>query len=234
MVGENHNTLLKEQIAYYRARAKEYDEWFFRKGRYDHGEKLNRHWFNEVEQVRQSLDRFKPAGRVLELACGTGLWTGQLLRHASQVTAVDAVPEVLVINQNRVGSKQVQYIQADIYEWSPPGQYDVVFFGFWLSHVPPERFEEFWELVNSALEQEGRVFFVDSRYDPTSTAKDHRLEGDRATTVTRRLNDGQEYRIVKVFYKPLELTERLKGLGWSLKAEETDHYFIYGSGRKRG
>ena len=29
--------LLDEQMAYYRARADEYDEWFFREGRYDRG-----------------------------------------------------------------------------------------------------------------------------------------------------------------------------------------------------
>jgi hypothetical protein len=29
---------------------------------------------------------------VLELACGPGVWTGHLLRHASEVTAVDASP----------------------------------------------------------------------------------------------------------------------------------------------
>ncbi|HSO53096.1 MAG TPA: class I SAM-dependent methyltransferase [Actinomycetes bacterium] len=32
---------------------------------------------------------------MLELACGPGVWTGQLLRHASDVTAVDASPEML-------------------------------------------------------------------------------------------------------------------------------------------
>ena len=30
---EEHENLLGEQIAYYRARAAEYDEWFYRKGR---------------------------------------------------------------------------------------------------------------------------------------------------------------------------------------------------------
>ncbi len=29
--------ILEEQKAYYRARAAEYDEWFYREGRYDHG-----------------------------------------------------------------------------------------------------------------------------------------------------------------------------------------------------
>ena len=35
---------LREQIAYYRARADEYDEWFLRRGRYDHGDAENARW----------------------------------------------------------------------------------------------------------------------------------------------------------------------------------------------
>jgi demethylmenaquinone methyltransferase/2-methoxy-6-polyprenyl-1,4-benzoquinol methylase len=65
--------LLEGQLGYYRARAEEYDEWFLRTGRYDRGSEWNRRWFLELERVRQELDRFGPAGRVLELACGTGL-----------------------------------------------------------------------------------------------------------------------------------------------------------------
>ncbi len=94
--------LLEGQLAYYRARAGEYDEWFLRKGRHDRGPEWNRRWFWEIEEVRRELDRFRPTGNVLELACGTGLWTVELARHAASVTAVDASPEVLEINRTRL------------------------------------------------------------------------------------------------------------------------------------
>jgi len=70
---------IEEQIEYYRARSGEYDEWFLRQGRYDRGPALNEAWFREVRAVRAALDTFRPTGNLLELACGTGLWTEQLL-----------------------------------------------------------------------------------------------------------------------------------------------------------
>ncbi|MEJ2551118.1 MAG: class I SAM-dependent methyltransferase [Anaerolineales bacterium] len=227
---DDPNNMLNEQISYYQARSREYDEWFYRQGRYDRGEALNRRWFSEVEEVSRALHAFEPAGNVLEIACGTGLWTAQIVQHATQVTAIDAVSEVLAINQSRVNSSKVHYLQANIFEWQPREQYDTIFFAFWLSHVPPERFEAFWTLVKSALKPKGRVFFIDSRYDATSTAQDHALEGSNATTISRRLNDGREFRIVKVFYDAAQLSERLAKTGWQFTIEETSHYFIYGCG----
>ena len=58
----DHNILVGEQISYYQARAHEYDEWFFRQGRYDRGDELNEQWFSEVKQVRQAVDAFGPTG----------------------------------------------------------------------------------------------------------------------------------------------------------------------------
>lgn len=229
--GEIVNNSLQEQIAYYRARAGEYDQWFLRQGRYDRGPKVNAQWFSEVEQVQVALGAFAPTGRVLELACGTGLWTQHLVRYADSVTALDASPEVLAINRARVGGDKVQYLQADILDWMPNGQYDVVFFSFWLSHVPPERFDDFWNLVQDCLAPGGRVFLVDSLYAPTSTAADHRLAGTEAVTLTRRLNDGQEFRIVKVFYEPEALAHKLAGLGWQFDVMGTKNYFLYGQGK---
>ena len=230
MVTEDIHSLIQQQIAYYQARASEYDEWFLRQGRYDRGPEFKQQWFEEVEQVRNSLTRFKPDGKVLELACGTGLWTQQLLGHAQHITAVDAAAEVLKLNQQRLQSSKVKYIQADIFTWQPEERYDVVFFSFWLSHVPSQYFEQFWQMVSRALKSRGRVFFVDSRHEPTSTARDHHLGEAHAGTAERRLNDGREYRIVKIFYEREQLEKRLSQLGWSVRVNETPNYFLFGHG----
>jgi SAM-dependent methyltransferase len=228
--------LLREQVAYYRARAAEYDQWWLRQGRYDRGADLNARWFADAEAVRSALTGFRPSGRILELACGTGVWSKQLLPFASRLTTVDASPEMLAINAARLQSPLVRYIQADMFQWQPTenDRYDTIFFGFWLSHVPPERFSAFWKLVGSCLAPGGRVFFVDSRHEQTSTAVDHTLPEPTTPVLQRRLNDGREFRIYKVFYDPVQLTQRLQELGWRVEVAQTAHYFIYGFGSYAG
>ena len=223
--------ILRQQIDYYRHRSAEYDEWFQRQGRYDRGDALNKQWFDEVAELEKALDDFRPAGRVLEFACGTGWWTQRLAKYADSLTAIDASPEVIEINRRRLGpdATRVQYVQSDIFRWRPAERYDVAFFSFWLSHVPPEKFEPFWDVVRSSLAPAGRVFFIDSAYTQTSTAKDHSLEGPDASTMTRRLNDGREYRIVKVFYDPSALQQRLESIGWQATVRPTPTFFIHGS-----
>ena len=41
MTTTEDQTLLREQLDYYRARAAEYDQWWLRQGRYDRGAALN-------------------------------------------------------------------------------------------------------------------------------------------------------------------------------------------------
>ena len=229
--------LIEGQRAYYRARAGEYDEWFLRKGRYDRGPEENRRWFSEMEQVRRELDRFGPTGEVLELACGTGLWTVELARKAAGITAVDASPEVLEINRARLQEAgpgiPIRYVQADLFDWRPEKAYEVVFFGFWLSHVPPGRFAAFWELVRSAMRPGGRAFFVDSLRAETWAEKQRLGRDPRGHTTLRRLNDGREFRIVKVFYEPSGLEARLADMGWSFSVRSTENSLLYGFGERR-
>lgn len=232
MTTAEDSTPLREQLEYYRARAAEYDLWWLRQGRYDRGAALNAQWFDEAAVVSSALAAFRPAGRVLELACGTGIWSEQLLPFTSHLTLLDGSPEMLSIATARLRSPQVHTIQADLFQWQPTEQFDGVFFGFWLSHVPPERFADFWTLVSRCLAPNGRVFFVDSRYDHTSTAVDHRLPEPDATVLRRRLDDGREFKIYKIFYDPAELAGRLRGLGWQVDIRQTDHYFLYGSGHR--
>jgi len=224
--------VLREQLDYYRERAAEYDQWWLRQGRYDRGPEQKEQWFAEASEVRAALDAFRPGGRVLELACGTGIWTEQLLPYADELTAIDGSREMLAINAGRLRSPRVRYIEADLFRWrpTPGGRFDTIFFGFWISHVPPEKFADFWDLVDSCLAPRGRIFFVDSRYQETSTAVNHVLPERSATVLQRRLNDGREYRVYKIFYDRDELTRRLGDMAWSFEITETRNYFLYGAG----
>src|ERR1700730_15137710 len=143
--------LLAEQRAYYRARAPEYDEWWQRRGRYDRGSDLAEEWDRQVARVAAALDAFDATGDVLEMAGGTGWWTQSLARTAGHLTVLDASPETLNVNRNRVGRADVEYVVADLFSWQPERVYDVVFFSFWLSHVTRSRFPDFWSLVRSSL-----------------------------------------------------------------------------------
>jgi demethylmenaquinone methyltransferase/2-methoxy-6-polyprenyl-1,4-benzoquinol methylase len=193
---------LAEQLTYYRSFARHYDIAY-----------IGKPW-------DRCLDELPIVGDVLELACGTGHWTPLLARRASSVTALDAAPETLAIARRRVGDLRVDFVHADVFGWRPPRRYDTVFFGFWLTHVPPARFAAFWTALRAALRPGGRVCFVDSSV--------HEREGERVVpgqtvpSVWRSLADGSDHRVVKVFYTPAELEARLAGLGWTARVRETD------------
>jgi SAM-dependent methyltransferase len=215
--GEEDRRLLDEQVSYYRALAPDY---------------LNQGLdLPGGDEVTEALEAFRPAGSVLELACGPGLWTGRLLRHATDVTAVDASAEMLAIAAARVSDERVRFVQADLFTWAPDRRYDVVFIGFWLSHVPLERFASFWSMVADGLKEDGRVFFADDAY----RTPDELVEGPSSSTIRRRLDDGTSYRLVKVPHTPPALEERLRRLGWDIEVTATSGPFYWGAGiRSRG
>jgi SAM-dependent methyltransferase len=219
--------LVAEQIAYYRARAAEYDQWFLRQGRYDRGPGHRAEWFGEVALVESALRAANLRGRILELACGTGLWTRHLAAGDNRVVAVDSSLEALTANRSRIEFDRISYVAADIFALPLVASFDDAFFSFWLSHVPEARFEQFWASVAARLGPDGRVFFIDSLDDPTSSALDHPLP-DASGIAHRRLNDGREFNVVKIFYEPAVLERRLHQLGWSGRAASSGRFFLHG------
>ena len=175
--------------------------------------------------MRQVIDRVPAGGDVLELACGTGVWTARLADRADTLTAVDAAPEMIEIARERAPG--ATYVSADILGWRPPQRYDVVFFGFWLSHVPAERFADFWTLVGDCLVDAGRVVFVDEHI---SGADKERWLADGV--VERTLSDGSTHRIVKAYLDPPELTTRLADLDWRADVEALGPGWVVGEARR--
>jgi demethylmenaquinone methyltransferase/2-methoxy-6-polyprenyl-1,4-benzoquinol methylase len=223
----NGKKILDEQLTYYRARAPEYDEWFMRTGRYDRGPEHRAEWFSEVAILEAALEPVVTGKQVLELACGTGRWTKYLARWAALTLAVDAAPEALQINKEQIRAANVDYLEADVFSWQPDKTFDVVFFSFWLSHIPPQRFAPFWQMVRRALKPGGYAFFMDSLFEQASTARDH-IAIDKSGFAQRKLNDGREFQIVKVFYEPAILEQRLRKDGWHGWVRSTGKFFLYG------
>jgi ubiquinone/menaquinone biosynthesis C-methylase UbiE len=232
--GVNDEDLLAEQRSYYQARAPEYDEWWQRRGRYDRGEEELLEWQRQVAVVDDALIGFGATGSVLELAGGTGWWTERLARAADSLTVVDSSPEVLALNRERVGRSDVNYVVADLFEWQADSHYDVVFFSFWLSHVPRSRFGDFWSLLYSCLTPSGRAFLIDNRNDPQpeTPAKDPFVLKYDIDLHLRRLRNGSEYRVVSVMYEPGELQSLIEAEGWKAEIQATRR-FIFGSARRR-
>jgi len=209
--------VLDDQKRYYAARAPEYDDWWYKRGRYEVEPEVLARWHADIAEVDAALAKFAPSGSVLELAAGTGLWTRKLVRIADRVVAVDANREPLALNTD-----EAELVVADVFAWEPAEAFDVVFFGFWLSHVPEERFADFWRTVRSALAPGGRVFLVDSGPRETEPGDDRQV---------RQLADGREFRIVKKFWRPAELAERVRPIGFELDVRLTANgNFLYGFG----
>jgi 2-polyprenyl-3-methyl-5-hydroxy-6-metoxy-1,4-benzoquinol methylase len=216
--------ILEEQKHYYRERASEYDEWFYRLGRYDRGQEWNQRWFDEVKILQKAVSRLGSLGSILELACGTGIWTKALTAMTGDLTAIDASPEVIEINRGKIGRSSIMYLRCDIFEWQPERQYDLVFFAFWLSHVPPGQLAVFLKTVHSAVKPGGHVFAIDSL--PYEQSADQ-------TYQTRKLKDGREFRIVKIYYDPSTLKATLEQHGFRADVRTTGEFFWYASCTKQ-
>ena len=207
-------SVLAEQLGYYRAVANEYGY-----GGID---------IAGLDELLAAIDAFRPTGDVLELACGTGVWTAGLVRSAATVTAVDAAPEMLARATARDGTAAVRFIEADLFSWRPDSRYDTVFFGFWLSHVPDENFDSFWALVDDCLRPDGEVFF----FDDNDRTEAELIEGTSSPIVERRVGDGTPFRLIKVPFQPEALERRLRRLGWDITVHPTAGPFYWGTGRR--
>jgi len=206
---------LAEQVAYYRRRAPEYDATSY-------GDVAA-----AQRRIRWLTAEMRPAGRVLEIACGTGMWTSALAEHAGHVLAVDAAPEALRIARERTTAANVTFAVADVFAWEPAARFDAIFFSAWLSHVPARRFGDFWGRL---ARWSDRVLFVDEPVD--EKAKETYV---RDETVERRLTDGTTFHIVKTFLDPPALERDLDRLGWDCvtRRAEADWPWIYGEATLR-
>jgi SAM-dependent methyltransferase len=219
-----------EMLAYYEARAPEYDDWYLRRGRYERGPIHDAAWNAELDAAGRWLDALPIQGEIIELAAGTGWWS-PLLASKGELSLYDAAAAPLDRARERLLAHGLRAHLHVRDAWAEPDRpVDAVFAGFWLSHVARDRLAAFLGIVRRWLKPGGTFAFIDSRLDPQSSASDHPAPADDASV--RRLDDGREFTIVKVYYEPDELEAALLAAGFAdATVTTTGRFFVTGFAR---
>lgn len=214
-------------LAYYEARAPEYDDWYLRRGRYERGPIHDAAWNAELDAAGRWLDDLPIRGEIVELAAGTGWWS-PLLATKGELSLYDAAAGPLDRARDRLVAHDLRAHLHIRDAWAEPDRrVDAVFTGFWLSHVARDRLDEFLAVVRRWLKPGGTFAFIDSKLDPQSSATDHPAPADDVSV--RRLDDGREFTIVKVYYEPEELAAALRRAGFrGPLVTSTGRFFLTG------
>jgi SAM-dependent methyltransferase len=202
---------------YYAERAAEYDEVYRKPERQA-----------DLAQLRRLLPPLVAGKRVLEVAAGTGYWTQVLSATAAAITATDLNAETIAIAAQRdYGPARVRMQTADAYRLDAvPGDFDLVFCGFWWSHVRRADIPRFLAGVRERTGPGTGLMLLDNRYVPGSNHPVTRTGPDGDTYQLRELTDGRSYEVLKNFPDRQQLEADLAGAAVGLTWTELEYYWL--------
>ncbi|GAM20066.1 hypothetical protein SAMD00019534_032410 [Acytostelium subglobosum LB1] len=255
--------LLEEQQEYYNQRSGEYDDWWNRKGDFDHGEQSNTEFTSNRSGIYSFLETVTGESvmgpgqlRVLELAPGTGNFTHFFLRNTPKrfnLRCEEGSPDMMRV----LGNKYAELVAAagDAFQihqtnllneqFAPEKEhYDIVFLGFFISHVPPELFASFFGKIFAALKPGGRIIFADSffplrnkmvnqdAHEAVVNRVEYQQQQSNDYVIERKLLNGDKFRIVKVGFSVDDIISILQPHGFVMTHGDgcsVNSTFIYGS-----
>jgi SAM-dependent methyltransferase len=203
-------------LAYYGQRAPEYDRIYAKPERQP-----------DLRAIEQWLPALFRGSDLLEVACGTGYWTRYLAPVARNIVALDASPRTLDIARARPGAGGVRFTAGDAYRLPfEAARFDGAFAGFWISHVPRERFAAFFGELHRVLRAGARVVLLDNRYVEGSSTPVSETDARGNTYQARRLDDGSAHRVLKNFPSQDEMRGVLDAAGTiDFRWHEWTHYW---------
>lgn len=163
---------------------------------------------------------------VLELACGTGIWTRHLSQFVKSILATDANLNMLKIAQQHLSqSNNVTFSVIDAYDLrSIKCKFTAGFAGWWLSHVDKNRIRDFLKGFHEILMPDSIVIFMDDTpmvLDGISSIDKH------CNSYTKRtLRNGTTYEIIKNFLNEASLEQTLAGIAYNVRFYKFTYHWL--------
>ncbi len=204
-----------DQTHYYALRASEYEKVY--------------HIPEEQPDLTKLYEQFRSIfknKKVLEIACGTGIWTQVIAETADFVLATDINEPMLQIARQKNYSRQnVVFENGDMFDLQVSDSFDALFGGFIWSHVPLEKLENWLDELHRLLEPGSIVVFVDSCFIHGSTIPVFEVDAHGNQIQKRRLADGSEHLVLKNFPNQVDFERMLNGRCESFQVTWLDHFW---------
>ena len=121
------------------------------------------------------ITRRRGPGTALDIGCGAGTDSVFLAQQGWDVTALDFMPKALEYTQQRAREAGVDVtpVEADITDWEPPRQYDLVLDHGLLHNMDPVRYDAYRACLLRALAPDGEFVLLHwhPRYDGQPNGK---------------------------------------------------------------
>ncbi len=183
----------RELILYYRARAAEYEQIYYR-------DKPDRR--AELEAEGKRLERLVAGRTVLDIPCGTGYWLKRMSRTADHVVGADIAGEMVSQAKDKTVSGPVDFVLSDLYRPAfAADSFDVVALGFWFSHHPRQTYDHLYDIVTYPLRSSGLIWMIDNNPPAERPMFQSAGQDKHGNHYTRRqLKDGREFVILKNYF----------------------------------
>jgi demethylmenaquinone methyltransferase/2-methoxy-6-polyprenyl-1,4-benzoquinol methylase len=203
-------------VDYYALRAGEYERIYQKPERQE-----------ELATLKELLHCTLRDRRAIEVACGTGYWTGVAAASAASITAFDINESTLEIARGKpLDREKVTFAVGDAYRIPQQSQrFDAAFAMFWWSHIPRAALSEFLRQLHAALAPGAVVAFADNTHVPGESTPIRRTDADGNTYQMRRLDNGQTFEVLKNYPAEDEFRELLHGCATQVEVRRFKYYW---------
>ncbi|MFH1614735.1 MAG: methyltransferase domain-containing protein [Planctomycetota bacterium] len=209
--------MIRNIISYYSRRASEYEKIYQRPERQE-----------DLAKLKEFISKIFGGRNILEIACGTGYWTQFIAESARSICAIDHSSEVLKLAKQKDYKKcKISFIESDAYSLkNVKGSFDGGFCGFWWSHLPKSRRNNFIKSFHSKLAKDALVVMIDNRYVKGNSTPFSRTDSNGNTYQIRKLEDETEYEVLKNFPDERELKVLLSPYAKKIHYTDFAYYWL--------
>jgi ubiquinone/menaquinone biosynthesis C-methylase UbiE len=206
-----------ETVEYYRKRAPEYEQAYFRD---------NPARQKELANLYDVSKRTLAGRNVLDLACGTGFWTRIISEKAASIVGIDINKSTLLEAKKKTYRCRVRLIRSDLFDLPFSRDFfDGLMATYVVSHVGRQDLDRLGETVRRVVKSGSPAFICDN--NPICETVPGLIWDDSHINSykKRRLANGDEYMILKNYYDREELVSIFKKWGKVEKLLFNDYYW---------